>query len=130
MIKLYDVKWFYTDSGEVIPYIYNYNETKIKELLSRSIIDLPEDFRQISSLAGQVAITKIYGKTTKFYSSYDLLNEYLNPIQRAIILKGKFFNEAEVNEKQIKLMKHFIEQQIKRQKNKKTNQNQFDERDF
>ena len=130
MIKLYDVKWFYTDSGEVIPYIYNYNETKIKELLSRSIIDLPEDFRQISSLAGQVAITKIYGKTTKFYNSYDLLNEYLNPIQRAIILKGKFFNEAEVNEKQIKLMKHFIEQQIKRQKNKKANQNQFDERDF
>ena len=130
MIKLYDVKWFYTDSGEVIPYIYNYDETKIKELLSRSIIDLPEDFRQISSLAGQVAITKIYGKTTKFYNSYDLLNEYLNPIQRAIILKGKFFNEAEVNEKQIKLMKHFIEQQIKRQKNKKANQNQFDERDF
>ena len=130
MLKLHEIKWFYTSNGEAIPYIYNNDETKIKELISGFIIVLPKDLLQIRSLAGRVAITKIYGKDTKFYSSYDLFNEFLNPFQRAIILRSNAFNQTEVAEKQIKLMKQFVEYQIKKQKDQQETSNSFDERNF
>lgn len=89
---LSDIWWVYSNDGEVVqPYIFNYTQTKIKDLESGFVYELSEDDKQLSD-----KVKEIFEKLTNVCSK-DLNTQTFCDIQKDQILQFKGLNAIKYN---------------------------------
>lgn len=138
-INANDIHWFIIDKT-VYPYIFNNDNSRIKELIKGTIIPLPEDYGYDRHGAVKTTITRITDNDNiKLFETENVFADYLNFSEWFLISGGKPINEVMIDDTKLKLVKYFFEknierkrkQQAKKQRQKdKQAQIEFDERDF
>ena len=89
---LSDIWWVYSNDGEIVqPYIFNYTQTKIKDLESGFVYELSEDDKQLSD-----KVKEIFEKLTNVCSK-DLNTQTFCDIQKDQILQFKGLNAIKYN---------------------------------